>query len=104
MYAIIEAGGSQHIVRQGEWIKVNDPNLPIGEEVRFDKVKFYSDGESVEFGRPDLEDVVVTGEVAKVVKGKKIKIIKYSRRKSSQTRIGHRQKYSLVKINNISRS
>ncbi|MDP6505564.1 MAG: 50S ribosomal protein L21 [Planctomycetota bacterium] len=103
MYAVIAAGGQQHIVREGQFIQVNDPNLPVGEEVTFDSVMLFSDGEDTAIGRPILSEVTVTGEVKKILKGKKIHIHKYRRAKASETRIGHRQKYSLVKINKIER-
>lgn len=102
MYAIFEAGGVQHCVKPGDWIKVNDPNLQQG-EVRFDRVKYFSDGENVAIGRPDLEGFAVVGQVAKVIKGPKLTMVKYRPRKHSQTKKGHRQKYSLVKISSISK-
>jgi len=101
MYAIIEAGGAQHKVTEGLVIQVNDPNLPVGEEVSFDKVKAFSDGEQLLVGRPDLTEVTVTGLVRKVIKGVKIRIHKYRPRKRTEKRKGHRQRYSLVKISKI---
>lgn len=101
MYAIIEAGGTQHLVREGQFIKVNDPNLPIGQEVIFDKVKMVSRGDEIAVGQPNLEDITVSGQVRKLIAGPKIKIHKYRRRKSSESRQGHRQKYSLVQISRI---
>ncbi|MBI2195218.1 MAG: 50S ribosomal protein L21 [Planctomycetes bacterium] len=104
MYAIIETGGTQHRVQEGETIRVNDPNLPVGQEVTFSQVKLFSDGQEVSIGRPNLSDVTVTGIVKKVIRGKKIRITKYRRRKHSATRHGHRQNYSVVRINRISRA
>jgi len=101
MYAIIEAGGAQHKVTEGQVIRVNDPNLPVGEEVSFDKVKAFSDGEQLLVGRPDLADVTVSGLVQKEIKGPKVRIHKYRPRKHSDARMGHRQRYSLVKISKI---
>lgn len=101
MYAIIETGGTQHLVREGQVIKVNDPNLPVGQEITFDRVKAFSDGSEVSIGKPDLPDVTVTGFVKKVLKAKKIRILKYRRRKHSATRRGHRQRYSVVLIKRI---
>ena len=104
MYAIFEAGGAQHKVTEGEFVKLNNPNFAVGEEVTFDKVKVYSDGEDFLVGQPDLPQVRVTGLVRTIIKGPKIRIHKSRPRKHYETRIGHRQKYSIVRISKISKA
>ncbi|MDP6113431.1 MAG: 50S ribosomal protein L21 [Planctomycetota bacterium] len=103
MYAIIETGGTQEKVTEGQVIKVDNPNLTPDEEITFDKVKFFNDGETIGVGQPNLESVKVSGTVLKQIAGPKIRIHKFIKRKHSETRQGHRQKYSLVRITNITK-
>jgi len=102
MYAIIEAGGAQHKVTEGQVIRVNVTNLPIGEEVPF-KVKMYCDETGLLIGRPDLSEVKVTGIVRAEIKGRKVRIHRFRPRKHYQRRVGHRQRYTVVKINKIAK-
>ncbi|MDA0840094.1 MAG: 50S ribosomal protein L21 [Planctomycetota bacterium] len=104
MYAIIETGGSQEKVIEGQVIKIDKLNLTPDEEITFDKVKFFTDGENIEVGQPNLDSVKVSGKVLKQIAGPKIKIHKFIMRKHSATRMGHRQKYSLVRITNITKN
>ena len=98
MYAIIETGGKQIKVEQGESIYVEKLDAQAGETVTFDKV-LYADGK---IGHPFVEGAKVTGVVEKQGKGKKITIIKYKPKKSSTRRKqGHRQPYTKVKIESI---
>jgi large subunit ribosomal protein L21 len=102
MYAIIEAGGAQHKVTEGQVIRVNDTNLPVGEEVPF-KVKLYCDETGLLVGRPDLSEVKVTGIVRAEIRGRKVRIHRFRPRKRYQRRVGHRQTYTVVKINKIAK-
>jgi large subunit ribosomal protein L21 len=104
MYAIIETGGSQEKVTEGQIIKIDELNLTPNEEITFEKVKFFTDGESFDVGQPNLDNVKVAGTVLKQIAGPKIKIHKFIKRKHSETRMGHRQKYSLVRITNITKN
>lgn len=104
MYAIIEAGGAQHLVREGDTIKLNDPNFSIGDEILFDQVRLFSDETETLVGEPTVEGVTVKGVVRDKVKGPKVRIHKYRPRKASERRKGHRQKYSLVQIKAITRA
>ncbi len=101
MYAIIETGGSQEKVTEGLILKVNNPNLEPNSEITFDKVKYFTDGENIQVGQPNLENVTVSGTVIKQIGGPKIRIHKFIKRKHSESRMGHRQKYSLVRIKSI---
>lgn len=98
MYAIIETGGKQIKVVDGESIWVEKLDAQEGDTVTFDKV-LYVDGK---IGTPFVEGAKVTGVVEKQGKGKKITIVKYRPKKSSTRRKqGHRQPYSRVKIESI---
>ncbi len=98
MYAIIETGGKQIKVEEGQPIWVEKLDDAEGDKVVFDKV-LYVDGK---IGHPYVEGASVTGTVEKQGKGKKIVIVKYRPKKSSTRRKqGHRQPYTKVMIDSI---
>ena len=101
MYAIIQTGGKQYRVVQGECIDVELVGVEDGGQVEFNEVLFVHDGENTRLGQPSLKDFVVRGELVTTVAGPKVVAFKYKRRKDQQTKKGHRQKYSRVKITEI---
>jgi large subunit ribosomal protein L21 len=102
MYAVIESGGKQHRVIEGETLKLEKIELGEGESLEFDKVLLVGEGESVKIGKPYVEGGKVTAEIVSQGRHKKVKIIKFRRRKHSMTTQGHRQWYTEVKITGIS--
>jgi large subunit ribosomal protein L21 len=102
MYAVIESGGKQHRVQEGEILKLEKIELGTGEKVEFNKVMLVGEGDSVKVGQPLVEGAVVTGEVLSQGRHDKIHIIKFKRRKHHMKRAGHRQWYTEVKITGIS--
>lgn len=98
MYAVIESGGKQHRVKEGEILQLEKLEAATGEEVEFDKVLMVGEGESVKIGTPYVEGGKVTAEVLKQGRGKKIHIIKFNRRKHFRKQQGHRQWFTEVKI------
>jgi large subunit ribosomal protein L21 len=107
MYAIVEQGGKQYKVAEGDTINIELTAVePDAESIELDKVLMVSDGENVKIGTPHLEGAKVvasfkgTAEEA-VVKGKKLYPMHFRRRKNSKKRIGHRQKYLEVVIDKI---
>lgn len=101
MYAIIETGGKQIRVEKGKSIYVEKLTADEGEKVEFDKVLFVSD-KKAKIGNPFIKGVAVTGKVEKQGKGKKITIFRYHAKKSSTRRkVGHRQPYTKVLIEDI---
>ncbi len=107
MYAVIEQGGKQYKVTQGDciWVELTDIS-PEAETIEMDKVLFVSDGGESRIGTPYLEGVKVLGSFKTtaadaVVKGKKLHPTHFRRRKNSRSRIGHRQKYLEVTIDKI---
>ena len=102
MYAVIESGGKQHRVSEGEVIKLERLTAEPGEEVVFDKVLMVADGDQVTVGQPYVDGGKVTAEVLAVDRGKKIRIIKFKRRKDYMRRQGHRQWFTQLKITGIS--
>ena len=103
MYAIIEDGGKQYTVSEGDVIEVEVKDRPEdAKEVTFENVLLTSDEDGdVKVGAPVVDGASVTAEIEGEVKGKKIDIIMLRRRKSSMTRKGHRQRFLRVKITDI---
>lgn len=99
MYAIIETGGKQVRVQEGDVIDVE--LLHTEKQVKFDKVLFVQKGEEVKVGAPHVAKCVVHGELIGEVKGPKVIAYKYKQRKRYRRTVGHRQKYSRVKISKI---
>lgn len=97
MYAIIETGGKQLKVEEGQSIYVEKLNAADGETVTFDKVLFIG-GENVKVGAPFVEGATVTGKVEKHGRQKKIIVFKYKAKKNYRKKQGHRQPYTKVTI------
>jgi large subunit ribosomal protein L21 len=101
MYAIIETGGKQYQVREGDTIDVE--LLPSDAPIRFDNVLFLHDGSSPKVGAPTVAGYAVHGELIGEVKGPKVIAYKYKQRKNYRRLVGHRQRYSRVKITKIAK-
>ncbi len=101
MYAVIESGGKQHRVVEGETLKLEKLEVATGEKVKFDKILMVGEGESVKIGTPYVKGSQVTAEVVQQGRGDKVTIIKFNRRKHSQKKQGHRQWFTEVKITGI---
>ena len=101
MYAVIETGGKQHKVEKGMILSVDLLKDDVGKKITFDNVLLYVDGDNVEVGQPYLDNVKVTAEVKDIVKGDKISILRFRRRKHSMRKVGHRAKHSQVEIKSI---
>ncbi len=100
MYAIIETGGKQFRVEQGDVIYVEKLGLNAEEEVIFDKVVAVKKT-TLKVGKPYVKDAVVKGTVIKNGKGKKVTVFTYKPKKGSARKMGHRQPYTKVQINEI---
>jgi len=101
MYAVIETGGKQHRVQEGETLRVEKLEVATGDTVNFDNVLLLGSGESVKVGTPYVEGGSVTAEVVEHGRGKKVTIIKFHRRKYHRKQAGHRQWYTEIKITGI---
>lgn len=102
MKAIIESGSKQYRVKEGDIIEVELLHKPVGEKFVFDKVLFASSESKSSIGFPIVAGCKVEGEIiADEVKGDKVICYKYKRRKNYHRKVGHRQKYSRVKITKI---
>ncbi|MDL2252564.1 50S ribosomal protein L21 [Ruminococcaceae bacterium OttesenSCG-928-I18] len=102
MYAIIESGGKQYRVEEGDVLFLE--KLPANEDdvVVFEDVLAVGDSGKVTVGTPLVSGAKVTGQVLKNGRGKKLNIITYKPKKGSVRRIGHRQPYTKVEITEIS--
>lgn len=102
MYAVIQTGGKQYRVKQGELLKVETLAAEEGQEVEFDKVLLVQSDEGIKVGRPFLEGGKVTATVTDHGRHPKVKIVKFRRRKHYMKQAGHRQNYTQIKITGIS--
>ncbi|MFB7138703.1 MULTISPECIES: 50S ribosomal protein L21 [unclassified Bacillus (in: firmicutes)] len=100
MYAIIETGGKQIKVEEGQVIYIEKLDTNAGETVTFDKVLFVG-GENIKVGSPTVEGATVTAKVEKNGKAKKILVFKYKSKKNYRRKQGHRQPYTKVVIEKI---
>jgi len=103
MFAVFESGGRQHRVVEGDVVRLERLPGVVGEDVTFDRVLMIAEGDDVAIGTPLLEGGRVTGEVVLQGLGRKIRVIKFKRRKNYLRRKGHRQAFTDVKITAISR-
>ena len=102
MYAVFQSGGKQHRVAEGQTVRLEKLDVETGAAVEFDKVLLVANGEDVKVGVPFVEGGKVQAEVVTHGRGKKIKIVKFRRRKHSRKQAGHRQWFTEVKITAIS--
>ena len=101
MYAIVNSGGKQYKVQEGQIVKVEKLAGNIGDAISFDKVLMFSDGDKVNVGAPVLEKAAVEGHIVEQGKNKKIIVFKYKRRKRYRRKQGHRQQFTAVQIDSI---
>ena len=101
-YAVIQTGGKQYKVTAGEIIKVErlaDSNPDT--KVEFKEILAYGDDKSIDLGAPTVNGAKVEAEILKNGKERTVLIFKKRRRKNSRRKNGHRQQYSLIRINKI---
>ena len=101
MYAVIETGGKQYRVAEGETLRVEKLPASAGDKLTFAPLLFADDGGNVSVGRPSVAGISVEAEVLEQGLGEKIIIFKYKRRKSYRRKQGHRQPYTALKITSI---
>ena len=101
MYAVIATGGKQYRVEEGESLRVERLDVEEGSEIELDKILLVGDGDQVTIGTPLVEG----GKVAATVKGhgrhKKVKVVKFKRRKNYLRQHGHRQDFTELEIRSI---
>ncbi|MBM3460791.1 MAG: 50S ribosomal protein L21 [Armatimonadetes bacterium] len=104
MYAVVETGGKQYRVAPGQSLRVERLDGGKGDEVVFDRVIMIGDdGGSTHLGAPLLDGASVKGRVVHQGRAKKVLVFKYKKRKRYRVKTGHRQLFTLVRIDSISR-
>lgn len=101
MYAIIDDHGRQYTVRKGDLVDIDLEDAPEQQSITFDRVLMVRDESGMKIGTPTVAGAKVVATVVGDVKGKKIIIRKYRRRKNYRRKQGHRQHYTRVRIESI---
>ena len=101
MYAIIETGGKQYKVAEGEMVKVEKLEAEAGDKITLDQVLMLKDDNGTKIGDPLVSGAKVTAAVLEQGRSKKITVYKYKRRKNERKKQGHRQAYTRLLIEKI---
>lgn len=102
MYAVFESGGKQHRVSAGETVTLERLNAVEGSEVTFEKVLMIDNNGDVAIGNPFVKNGKVTAKILSHGRDKKVRVIKFKRRKNYLRRHGHRQHHTVVEVLSIS--
>lgn len=101
MYAVIQTGGKQYKVAEGEILKVEKLAGGAGDKLTLDQVLMVKDDNGIRIGKPTVKDALVTVEVIEQGREKKITVYKYKKRKNYRRKQGHRQAYTKIKVEKI---
>ena len=101
MYAVIETGGKQYRVEEGDVVFIEKLDVKADDMVDFDKVMVVGKDDGIVVGEPTVAGAKVSAKVLKNGKGKKIVVFKYRSKKDSKTKKGHRQPYTQVQIQSL---
>ncbi|MEX2356615.1 MAG: 50S ribosomal protein L21 [Thermaerobacterales bacterium] len=101
MYAIIETGGKQYRVTEGDVLRVERLSESVDSDVEFDRVLALGNGEDLRLGTPTISEARVTGRVLDEGREKKIMVFRYRPKKRWRKLRGHRQHYSRIRIEKI---
>ena len=104
MYAIVQTGGKQYRVSEGDIINVEKLNAEAGSTVELSEVLVIGDADSMLIGKPFVEGAVVTAELLENGKADKVYIYKYKAKKDSHKKQGHRQPYTQLQIKSIAQN
>ncbi len=104
MYAIIASGGKQYRVAQGDTVTLEKLTTEEGQAVDFNEILMISDDTGITVGKPLVEGACVKATVVKHFRDKKVKILKFKRRKHHMKRMGHRQHLTKVVIEEIKKA
>ena len=101
-YAVIKTGGKQYKVKSGEILKIEKlPDSKPESKIEFNEILAYGDEKSIEVGAPNIEGAKVEADLIKNSKNRTVLIFKKRRRQNSRRKNGHRQEYSMIRINKI---
>ena len=101
-YAVIQSGGKQYKVKSGEILKIEKlPNSKSDTKIEFKDILAYGDNKVIEIGSPTIQGAKVEANLIKNSKSRTVLIFKKRRRQNSRRKNGHRQEYSMIRINKI---
>ncbi len=101
-YAVIQSGGKQYKVKSGEILKIEKlPNSKTHTKIEFNDILAYGDNKVIEIGSPTIQGAKVEANLIKNSKNRTVLIFKKRRRQNSRRKNGHRQEYSMIRINKI---
>ena len=101
-YAVIQTGGKQYKVKSGEILKIEKlPDSKVDTKIEFKEILAYGDNKVIEIGSPIVEGAKVEANLIKNSKNRTVLIFKKRRRQNSRRKNGHRQQYSMIRINKI---
>ena len=101
-YAVIQSGGKQYKVKSGEILKIEKlPNSKSDTKIEFKDILAYGDNKVIEIGSPTIQGAKVEANLVKNSKNRTVLIFKKRRRQNSRRKNGHRQEYSMIRINKI---
>lgn len=101
-YAILETGGKQYKVSEGERIRIEQVPGQVGQSIEFTRILAVGEGKGLTLGAPTVEKAKVSGEIVRNGREKKIVVFKKKRRKGYSKKQGHRQNFTEVLIHSIS--
>jgi large subunit ribosomal protein L21 len=101
MYAVIKTGGKQYVVRPNQKLEVEKLALTAGDTVTFPVLSYKPEGSKLQIGTPYVPNIQVKASIVDQIRGDKIRIIKFKRRKHHRKQMGHRQYYTVLQINEI---
>lgn len=104
MFAVLKTGGKEYRVAKGDMIRVEKLEGNVGDQVTLKDVLMVSGDGQVHLGAPALSNAVITGEIVREAKGKKVLTYKMKKRKNYRRMKGHRQTYTYLKVNEITLS
>jgi len=100
-FAVIQTGGKQYKVSASEILKIERLNSQVGKTVEFKNVLFLNDDKNTEIGNPNIKGAKVEATILKNTKNRTVLVFKKRRRKNSRKKYGHRQPFTLIRINKI---
>lgn len=101
MYALVEIKGKQYKAEKGSVIRIDRMESEKGSSVEFDKVLMLSNDKGVKVGAPFLDGIKIQATVEDQIRDKKVVVFKYKKRKNYRRTHGHRQPYTVIKVNEI---
>jgi large subunit ribosomal protein L21 len=104
MFAVLKTGGKEYRVTKGDVIRVEKLEGNVGDQVTLKDILMVSGDGQVQVGAPNLNNAMITGEIVREAKGKKVFTYKMKRRKNYRRMKGHRQTYTYLKVNDIALS